>query len=114
MGASARASLVYGEPVTREGITVIPVAKVRYGFGGGEGRQGGPGREGAERAQATEASGTGGGAGLQAFPLGYIELRDGRSRYRRIRDPAATTLRIAVVGGLGLLLLGSVRRLLDR
>ena len=105
IGATARASVVYGEPVEREGITVVPVAKVRYGFGGGSGRRG------TEEADAAQ-TGTGGGAGVQAFPLGYIEVRDGRSRFRRIRDPAGTTVRIAVVGGLGLLALGSLRRLL--
>ena len=30
----ADAHLVFSEPVDREGITVIPVAKVRYMFGG--------------------------------------------------------------------------------
>ncbi len=110
IGATARASVVYGEPVIREGITVVPVAKVRYGYGGGSGRRT-PGARGAQEA-ASEEVGTGGGAGVQAAPLGYIEIRDGRSRFRRIRDPAATTARIAVVGGLGLLALASLRRLL--
>jgi Sporulation protein YtfJ (Spore_YtfJ) len=31
------ASTVFGSPVEREGVTVIPVATVRFGFGGGGG-----------------------------------------------------------------------------
>ncbi|MGV9409341.1 hypothetical protein ACWDOP_05445 [Nocardia sp. NPDC003693] len=59
----ARASAVFGEPVTAEGITVVPVAHVQLGLGG--------------------AAGTVGG-GVQARPLGYIEIRDGQARFRRI------------------------------
>ncbi len=34
---SASVKTVYGEPVTAEGKTIIPVARVRYGFGAGGG-----------------------------------------------------------------------------
>ena len=30
LGAAAKASLVFGEPVERDGVTVIPVAKSRW------------------------------------------------------------------------------------
>jgi len=39
LGAAANASLVFAEPVEREGVTVIPVAKSCWGFGGGAGRR---------------------------------------------------------------------------
>ena len=39
LGAVARAATVFGEPVERDGITVVPVAKARWGFGGGEGHR---------------------------------------------------------------------------
>ncbi len=35
LGATAAASAVFGTPVERNGVTVIPVARVRWGFGGG-------------------------------------------------------------------------------
>ena len=35
--ASATTKTVYGEPVSVEGRTLIPVARVRYGFGAGGG-----------------------------------------------------------------------------
>ena len=34
LGANAAASAVFGTPVERDGVTVIPVARVRWGFGG--------------------------------------------------------------------------------
>src|SRR5262245_62308881 len=37
VGQRAQASAVFGEPVQREALTVIPVAKARFGFGGGGG-----------------------------------------------------------------------------
>jgi uncharacterized spore protein YtfJ len=78
VGDGAKVSTVFGEPVEREGITVIPVAKARFGFGGG----GGAGaREG------DEGSGGGGGGGAFVSPVGYIELRGGTAQFRRISTP---------------------------
>ena len=67
VGQRAQASAVFGEPVQREGVTVIPVARVRFGFGGGGG--------GGSR-QGEEGSGGGGGGGASVTPIGFIELRD--------------------------------------
>ncbi|MFG1669394.1 GerW family sporulation protein [Streptomyces sp. Y7] len=78
LGGRASVTAVYGDPVTADGVTVIPVAKVAYGFGGGAGRT-------AEGAKAGD--GGGGGGGVEAKPLGYIEIRDGVTTYRAIRDP---------------------------
>ena len=46
---AADARAIYGSPIERNGTTVIPVAKVRYGFGGGSGhnRRRGPKAPGA-------------------------------------------------------------------
>ncbi|MGW0820304.1 spore germination protein GerW family protein [Streptomyces sp. NPDC002845] len=74
--AVAIAAAVFGEPVTRDGITVIPVARI--GFGGGAGRETGAAKTG-------DGGGGGGGAGAQ--PLGFIEIRDGTATYKPIRDP---------------------------
>ncbi len=90
LGGSAKASTVFGDPVERDGVTVIPVARVRWGVGGGSGRGRGRGRGKSEEAEQNE--GTGGGGGVQASPLGFIELRGGQARYRRVNDP----LRLAV------------------
>ena len=78
----ANAKQVYGDPVERNGTTIIPVARVNWGFGGG-----GLGRGERERG--------GGGGGVRATPAGYIELRDGTSRFRPIVDPTAMTALVA-------------------
>jgi uncharacterized spore protein YtfJ len=73
IGVTANARAVYGEPIERYGTTVIPVAKVRYGFGGGAGQK------------QQEEGGAGGGGGVQVWPLGYIELGPHAVKFRRIR-----------------------------
>ena len=79
VGQRAQASSVFGEPVQREGLTVIPVAKARFGFGGGGGSGGPPGKDG---------SGSGGGGGAVVTPIGFIEVRDGGAEFKRITTPA--------------------------
>lgn len=76
LGGRASVTAVYGEPVTADGVTVIPVARVAFGFGGGAGRS-------VEGVKAGD--GGGGGGGVEAKPLGYIEIRDGIATYKPIR-----------------------------
>ena len=75
VGDKANVSTIFGEPVEREGMTVIPVARALFGFGGGASP-----REG-------EGSGAGGGGGAFVNPVGYIEVRDGTARFKRIPGP---------------------------
>ena len=87
--ASADAKMIYGEPIERDGVTIIPVAKLRYGFGGGGGRHDGE---------------EGGGGGMVVRPAGYIELKNGSSRFQAIREPI-TFVPLVIAGGVtGLLL----------
>jgi uncharacterized spore protein YtfJ len=79
IGDNAKVATVFGDPVEREGITVIPVAKARFGFGGGGGAGGREGEEG---------SGGGGGGGALVSPVGYIELLDGTATFKRTTTPA--------------------------
>jgi len=101
LGKGARAAAVFGEPVEREGVTVIPVAKARWGFGGGAGIDGGEAQEGAEAAASGARGrgrrggrGTGGGGGAMVVPAGYIEIKAGKTDYHPIIDPA----QVAIVG----------------
>ncbi len=86
VGATARASAVFGEPVESQGVTVIPVARAKWGFGGGSG-----GRNGEE--------GAGGGGGTAVSPVGYIELHAGEARFRRLHNHARIA---AAAAGCGL------------
>lgn len=87
---NANAKQVYGEPVERDGTTIIPVAKVQWGFGGG-----GIGRGAAERG--------GGGGGARAYPTGFIHLRDGKAEFRPIADPMTPVILAATGLAIGLL-----------
>lgn len=100
VGDKAKVSTVFGEPVERDGITVIPVAKARFGFGGGGG-SGGPQAEG---------SGGGGGGGASVSPVGYIEVRAGTATFRRIPNPSDL---VAVVAAASLAALAFKRLLAD-
>ena len=84
LGATAKAATIFGEPVERDGITVIPVAKSRWGFGGGAGRR-------------KDEDGAGGGGGAQVTPVGFIELRNGEARFRPIRT---LPLPLMIAGGI--------------
>lgn len=100
VGDKATASTVFGEAVERDGITVIPVAKARFGFGGGGG-VGGP----------KDVEGTGGGGGgAIVSPVGYIEVLDGTAQFRRITNPV-DVLFMAVAASL---VAAAVRHLLMR
>ena len=86
MGARFGASSVFAAPVERDGVTVIGVANVRFGMGGGSGTDPTKGGEG---------EGAGGGGTMSAS--GYIELKDGRSRYVPVVHPERM---VALAGGL--------------
>jgi len=94
IGDSLSVKRVFGEPIERDGVTVIPVARVSGGWGGGTGQD----DEGSQ--------GTGGGAGMSAAPAGAFLIEGGRVRWR----PAVDPVRMLVVVLLVLLGLRSVIR----
>ena len=73
LGGAAKASAVFGKPVKRGDVTVIPVARARWAFGGGSGAS-------------PEGSGDGGGGAGMVSPIGYIEVRDGEAEFKPIPD----------------------------
>ncbi len=73
LGITANAKYIYAEPVERDGVTVIPVAKAAYAFGGGSGKN-------------ENEEGSGGGGGVALTPVGYIEIKDGKTHFRPTRD----------------------------
>jgi uncharacterized spore protein YtfJ len=86
---------VFGEPIERDGVTVVPVAMVMGGGGGGSGPD------------ASGNVGAGGGFGVCARAIGAYEIRDGRLRFVPVVDilPFAM-LGMAVVRTVG----GALRR----
>jgi uncharacterized spore protein YtfJ len=101
---------VFGEPIERDGITVIPVAKVMGGGGGGSGegpmsrtiRVGGDAATAGSTAEGASdvpdagamGSGSGAGFGVRATPAGAYVIKDGQVRW----EPAMDLTRIALMG----------------
>jgi uncharacterized spore protein YtfJ len=71
---------VYGDPIERDGVTIVPAAAVMGGTGGGGDNQGDGGA----------------GLGLIARPVGVWEIRDGSVTWR----PAANVNWIAFLAAL--------------
>jgi uncharacterized spore protein YtfJ len=74
---------VFGEPYEKDGVTIIPAARIQGGAGGGSGED--PDGQG---------KGSGSGFGLTARPVGAFIIRDGELSWR----PAVDVNRI-VLGG---------------
>jgi uncharacterized spore protein YtfJ len=72
IGAQASVKAVFGEPIERGDVTVIPVARVRWGLGGGSGT--GPVSRATTNGEGS-GSGSGAGGGMMAAPMGYLEVR---------------------------------------
>lgn len=81
LGSNARSEVVFGDPVTQGDVTVIPVCKVRWGFGGGAGAGSDDGKEGEDYGE-----GGGGGGGVSAVPVGFIEISNGQAEFKPIKD----------------------------
>jgi uncharacterized spore protein YtfJ len=77
--SQASVKTIYGDPISAEGKTIIPVAKVVYGYGGGAGT-GGVG------STAAKGEGGGGGGGARAIPVGVIEVSSQPTRFIPITD----------------------------
>lgn len=69
----ASASAVFGAPISRDGVTVLPVAKVSGGGGGGNAPDGG-------------TAGGGAGLGLTAKALGVYVIKDAKVSWRPALD----------------------------
>ena len=100
VSASASVKNVYGDPVTVGDRTVIPVAKVRYAFGGGGGNKG-------------EGEGGAGGGHVSAGPCGALEVSADGTRFivfdDRPKMAAALALGFAL-GAVVVALMGTRRR----
>lgn len=105
---SVRPDAIFGAPIDREGVTIIPCSEVMTGFGMGGGSGFGPAAtpkaSEAERAT-TPASGPsggggiGGGGGAQGRPVAVVVVSEGRARVLPVVD--ATKFLIAGLTTLG-------------
>jgi uncharacterized spore protein YtfJ len=97
---SASVKTVYGDPIIAEGKTIIPVAKVAYGFGAGAC----PVRksDGEDQTEGKEAGG--GGGGICARPVGVVEITKEGTKFVPIdeRKKLAGVLLVGLLLGLWL------------
>lgn len=91
-----RAERVFGDPVERDGVVLVPAAEVSGGGGGGGGSEEGG------------SSGSGGGYGLRARPVGAWVISDGDVRWMPVFDVSNLAARALLAFGLLLI----ARRLL--
>ena len=74
---------IIGQPITTpDGVTVIPISRVSFGFGTGGGNYG----------RDTAGFGGGGGAGVKIDPIGFLIVKDGVTRMMPVAIPAASTV----------------------
>ena len=74
---------VFGEPYEKDGVTIIPAARIQGGAGGGSGED-----------PQGQGTGSGSGFGMTARPVGAFVVRDGDLSWR----PAVDINRI-ILGG---------------
>lgn len=80
---------VYGDPVERDGLVLVPAAAIAGGAGGG----GDP----------SEHGGQGGGFGVRARPVGAYVIQDGTVTWRPAIDVDRAVMAAAVVAVVYLL-----------
>lgn len=93
LGATARVEAVFGAPVEKDGVTVIPVAGVTWtgGASGGGGSSN-------ESSKVADGEGGGGGGRATGRPAGFICIVAGDAEYVPIPDPYLP-VKLALAGG---------------
>ena len=81
-----QARRIFGDPYQKNGLTIIPVATVRGGWGGGGGQTAGD----------QEGQGWGGGGGVTARPVGAFVVKGDEVTWQ----PTVDVNRIVLVGQL--------------
>jgi uncharacterized spore protein YtfJ len=104
MRSSGSAETVFGPARKENGRTIIPVARVAYGFGGGygtaAGQKGKPGAKQRGKAASTDGdTGLGGGGGMRIIPAGLFEVDSNGARFLPVRGSMATTA-LTLAGGV--------------
>jgi uncharacterized spore protein YtfJ len=82
-GQNASVNNVFGDPITVQGKTIIPVARIAFGLGGGYGHNGKHKKAlvNSEEPQDIKEEGAGGGGGMYATPIGVYEVSGKCTRF---------------------------------
>lgn len=78
------ANNIVGAPITTpDGVTLIPISRVSFGFGSGGGDYG---------KQEKDNFGGGGGAGVKIDPVAFLVIKDGTTRVMPVAVPPVSTV----------------------
>jgi uncharacterized spore protein YtfJ len=100
--SSGSADTVFGTARRENGRTVIPVAKIAFGFGGGWGNSDPKAaKRAARRRRASADQGVGGGGGIRIKPVGVIEVSSTGTRFLPVPGLLGA---LAAAGILGLMI----------
>lgn len=76
-------STIIGDPISApDGLTLIPVSRVSFGFGSG----------GSDIVKNRSGFAGGSGAGVKIEPIGFLIIKDGLVRMMNIQPPASNTV----------------------
>ncbi|MBR3570030.1 MAG: sporulation protein YtfJ [Oscillibacter sp.] len=79
----ADVNTIVGQPITTpDGVTLIPVSRVSFGFGSGGGSYG----------KTSEGFAGGGAAGVKIDPVAFLTIRDGITRVLPVAAPPLNTV----------------------
>lgn len=74
---------IIGEPITTpDGVTLIPISRVSFGFGSG----------GSDYGKTVQKFGGGSGAGVRIDPVAFLIVKDGITRMMPVAVPAVATV----------------------
>ncbi len=103
LGQNASVKSVFGEPIIVGEKTIVPVARVAYGFGGGfgQGKKNHKNDKGSSEAEEKEpiGKGAGGGGGFNAVAKGVYEITPNCTRFIPA-NPAKKILTGVILGYL--------------
>jgi uncharacterized spore protein YtfJ len=103
LSGRAQVKSVYGEPIVAADKTIVPVARIAYGFGAGAGT-GGVGDKNAK------GEGGGGGGGVHVRPVGIFVVDSREARFIGVHDKRKTIATLFAGMILGALILRRRRR----
>ena len=83
IGTLVRIGLTLAIPALRDGVTLIPISRVSFGFGSGGGDYGKQGKDN---------FGGGGGAGVKIDPVAFLVIKDGTTRVMPVAVPPVSTV----------------------
>ena len=80
----ADTNTIVGQPITTpDGVTLIPISKISFGFGSGGGDYG--------KNPNKESFGGGSAAGVKIAPVAFLVIKDGTTRVLPVATPPAST-----------------------